>query len=587
MKKRAREVDLFPDEVLIDSKNLANLNEHQLEGRFDMPLSNFSYRALIVALCALVGIFTLRLWYLQIHRGEEFRERSENNRLEHTKVFAERGIITDRYGTRLAWNVPLPDQEFAGREYTTLPGVAHVLGFIRYPAKDSTGNYFRSSYEGVDGVEREYNTLLTGRDGLKVVEVNARGVELSESRLEPPQDGKTVTLSLDAELTSMLHTSIRSIATEVGYRSGSAILMDIHTGEILALTNYPEYNPNVLMGRASSTGSYATDPLKPFLNRAIDGGFTPGSIMKPYVAYGALTEKIIKPEKAILSTGSISIPNIYNPGQVSVFNDWKAHGWVDMRRAIAVSSNVYFYEVGGGFEDQKGLGITKLSQNFRLFGFGSPVASQGYFAGVSGTVPDPAWKAKNFDNDPWRLGDTYFTSIGQYGFQVSPLQVVRAVGAIANGGTLVAPTLIRGDADTSGDKNLGLNDDYLQIVREGMRMTITDGSAKSLNVPYVKIAGKTGTAEVGVRKGFVNTWIEGFFPYDNPQYAYVVMMERGPDSTHRGAVSVMIQAVRWIYENRPAYFGLKPKAEVVPVQSTSSKPIILPSITEPIRVEIE
>ena len=155
---------------------------------------------------------------------------------------------------------------------------------------------------------------------------------------------------------------------------------------------------------------------------------------------GALTEGVIDPYKKILSTGSISIPNPYFPDQKTVFKDWKAHGWTDMREAIAVSSDVYFYEIGGGFESQKGLGIVNIEKYAQLFGIGQKTGID-LPDEKGGIIPGPEWKIKNFKGEPWRIGDTYNTVIGQYGFQVTPLEMVRAISAIANYGTLVTPAL--------------------------------------------------------------------------------------------------------------------------------------------------
>lgn len=156
---------------------------------------------------------------------------------------------------------------------------------------------------------------------------------------------------------------------------------------------------------------FLNDKNQPFLDRVIAGLYTPGSIVKPYIAMAALTEHSMDPLKIIHDTGSISVKNPYNPDQVSVFRDWKALGDLDMRHGIAFSSDVYFYTVGGGYGDQKGLGITRLDKYLSLFGFGTPTAPS-FFSGPAGLIPTPAWKLKTFGED-WYLGDTYHTSIGQ------------------------------------------------------------------------------------------------------------------------------------------------------------------------------
>ena len=149
-------------------------------------------------------------------------------------------------------------------------------------------------------------------------------------------------------------------------------MMDIHTGEIWSMASYPEYSSQVLSDGAprEKISFYTNNKDKPFLNRVVSGLYPPGSTVKPYLALAALNERVIEPETQILSTGSISIPNPYFPDKESVFVDWKAHGLVDMREAIAVSSNVYFYEIGGGYEEQKGLGIKNIEKYMRIFGFG-------------------------------------------------------------------------------------------------------------------------------------------------------------------------------------------------------------------------
>jgi len=276
--------------------------------------------------------------------------------------------------------------------------------------------------------------------------------------------------------------------------------------------------------------------------------------VKPYVAVGALNEHLITPEKKILSTGSITIKNPYNPELSSVFNDWKAHGLVNVKDALAVSSNVYFYEVGGGFENQKGLGITLLEKYIRAFGIGEKTNIIG-IDDVDGVVPNPKWKADNFDGEEWRLGDTYHTAIGQYGFQVTPIQMARAVAAVANDGILVTPKLTIDQKTDSKNLSIDVDKNVMRVVRDGMRQGVTSGIAQGLNLSYVKVAAKTGTAELGSRKQYVNSWITGFFPYDNPRYSFAVVMEKGPQSNLTGAVFVMRNLFEWMKLEAPEYLN--------------------------------
>jgi penicillin-binding protein 2 len=290
------------------------------------------------------------------------------------------------------------------------------------------------------------------------------------------------------------------------------------------------------------------------LDRNISGLYTPGSIVKPFFALGALKEGIIDPQKEILSTGSISIPNPYFPDQETVFKDWRVNGWTNMMEAIAVSSDIYFYEIGGGFEGQKGLGIANIEKYSKLFGLDTKT-------GVDlpdekqGVIPSPEWKAKNFKNDPWRIGNTFHTAIGQYGFQVTPMEIVRAVGSLANKGTLLTPHFVLNDPEASKPIPVeGFTKEQYEIIHDGMRQAVTYGTAVSLNVPYVDVAAKTGTAQLGVSKNKVNSWVVGFFPYENPKYAFVVMMEAGPAANNVGASSIMRQLLDWMSINTPEYF---------------------------------
>jgi len=337
--------------------------------------------------------------------------------------------------------------------------------------------------------------------------------------------------------------------------------MDVETGELLALTSFPSYDPGVMAngGNVDLINEYNNDDRFPFLNKAVSGVYTPGSVVKPFVAYAALAEGVISPNKQIVSTGQIVIPNPYTPSQPSIFRDWRAHGVMTMREAIAFSSNVYFYEIGGGFGSQEGLGITRMAKYYRLFGLGETtgvnIATEN-----PGVVPDPQWKQETFDDD-WRLGDTYFTAIGQYGFQSTPLQILRAYAALANGGKLLTPHVLK---DQQGEyEDLNLNESYLRIIHEGMRMAVNmdGGTARGLDIKSVAFAAKSGTAEIGAGNAYVNSWISGFWPYEKPKYAFVLMMDRAPRSNSLGAGRIMGDVVRWMEINRPEYLGLPPNPE--------------------------
>ena len=175
---------------------------------------------------------------------------------------------------------------------------------------------------------------------------------------------------------------------------------------------------------------------------------------------------------------------------------------------------------------------------------------------VSGVIPSPEWKERTFDGEIWRVGDTYNTAIGQYGMQITPLQAVVATAGLANGGKLLLPSILFTSTSTvsSGKKVEGQTENF-QIVKEGMRAAVASegGTASGLNIPAVHIAGKTGTAEIGARKQFVNSWVIGFFPYENPKYAFAVLMERGPKAASGNSTRVISEVIDYMSVYTPEY----------------------------------
>jgi penicillin-binding protein 2 len=548
--------DINPEDIFLDSANLPGFEEHALEGRLERPMGSRTFAAMKVLLSLLLLVLVGKLWFLGIKDGHVYAEISENNRLAQTLLFANRGAILDRNGVELATNDIKDDgADFAGRHYAEMDGLAHVVGYIKYPLRDKSGNYYEKDYKAKDGAEMVYDDLLRGKNGSKLVETDVEGNVTSESVVDKPEDGQTVTLSIDAKITEEFYKAIKNLAQSSKFVGGAGVIMNVETGEILALTSYPQYDQNSMTkGIDQATfNSLISNPGKPFLNRVVGGLYTPGSIVKPIVAIAALKEGIISPNKEILSTGAISVPNPYDPSKPSIFKDWKAHGWTDMAEAIAVSSDTYFYSIGGGYGDQRGLGITLLDRYFEQFGLKDETGIE-LFGELKGVIPTPEWKKEKFNGDIWRLGDTYITSIGQYGTQVTPINAVRFIGAVANKGKLLKPSLVVGGDKEPVVKTLEFPESEWQVVQEGMRESVTYGTSVGLNVPYVEAAGKTGTAEIGAGKSYVHSWSVGFFPYKNPKYAWAVIMEKGPATNAVGATSVMRQLFDWMSLNAPEYF---------------------------------
>ncbi len=552
--RRSKYQEIAPDEIFLDSSNIPDFDTDQFEGRLEKPISKKTLFYLGTFFILIAILFVSRAWNLQLINGATYEKRSENNHLRNDVIIASRSIITDRKGEKLAWNEIAPDQnDFPQRVYTDTPGLSNLLGYVKYPAKDTSGIYYRPSYLSADGVEKFFNQSIAGKNGLKITETDAVGHVQSQSVVEPPENGKNFILAIDKNVQSALYKTINQTAETSGFRGGAGVIMNIQTGEVLALVTYPNYDSNVMTGgAATSVKNYLADPRNLFLDRAISGLYTPGSIVKPFLALGALNENIISPDKQILSTGALSIPNPYHPGEKTVFKDWRVNGWTDMREALAVSSDVYFYEVGGGYQDQRGLGISNIEKYAELFGFGSELTGT-FFAGPAGTVPSPQWKAKNFNGESWLLGDTYHTAIGQYGFQVTPIQAVRAVAAIANNGSLITPTIVSGQSGGPSTHIAINNPSDFQIIREGMRQAVTSGTVTALSTPGLTVAAKTGTAELGSEKQYVNSWVEGFFPYENPKYAFALVLEKGPAHYASGAPATMRTVLDWMVANTPEY----------------------------------
>lgn len=556
-RKRRFPTEIAPEDIFIDSTNLPRLNEESLEGRVERPISARAITAVGMVCGVALLVFAGQAFRLQVVEGSTYADISRNNRLERSVLFAPRGIVTDRNGTPLAWNELETDPNatttlpFPHRRHIDLAGFSHILGFVRYPKADTSGRWWSEEHEGMAGVEAAFNDVLAGENGSVMHETDARGGLVRTDIVDPPREGAELKLSIDSEVQGALAQRLSEHIATYKFRGAAGAIMDVRTGELLALVSVPEYDTEAFAeGNSEAVSAANTDPATPLLNRAVAGLYAPGSIVKPMFAAAALEEDLISPQKQIFSSGSISIPNPYTPSKPSIFRDWRAHGWTDMRRAIAVSSDVYFYAIGGGFEDQRGLGIARIDDYARRFGFGE-IVDFALPGGLAGTIPTPEWKEEVFEED-WRLGDTYNTAIGQYGFQVTLLQVVRYAAAVANGGMLLTPHIVLGATPES--TSVGVSDEHLQVAREGMRDAVLEGgTAAALNIPGISIAGKTGTAQVGARNEFMNSWVIGFWPYEKPRYAFAVVLERSPAGTLSGASPSMNPFFYWLRDQKPEY----------------------------------
>ena len=550
-RKRRRDPEIAPDEIFLDVSNAPDFDRNRFEGRLEKPLSRGAFRFLAGGLALLFVILGARSFEIEVVNGTAYAAESARNSLAAETLFAPRGVILDENGSVLAENVELPDGSVR-REYP-IPGMGQIIGYVSYPKKDAHGNYYDTKEIGLAGLEAEYDAALSGENGKLLVERDALGDVRSQGAVVPAKDGATLSLSIDADLEKKFAQSVKDIVESKGFIAGAGVIMDVHSGEVRAIVSYPSYDPNVMSmgGPAATIQGYNTDPGHPFLDHAVQGVYTPGSIVKPLEAVGALTDGVITPSTIVNDPGYLKIPDPYHPGKEFTYTGWKALGDLDVRHAIAWSSDIFFYTVSGGFQSQKGLGIDRLDYWYDAFGLGTTTGID-LPDEAAGVVPSPAWKEKTF-GQAWYLGDTYFTGIGQYGMQVTPIQMARAAGAIANGGTLYTPTLLKGQKLSSA--TVPGAPWAFQVVREGMRLGVTAALAQAIDLPYLSVAAKTGTAQVGAKNQYDNSWVEGFFPYEAPQYSFAVVLERGPSGSGEDAVSVMADLFGMLHDENSPYTG--------------------------------
>lgn len=549
-RRKFKNHNIDPDEVFMDSSNLASLDTARFEGTIERALSKRSI-AVIAVIFSLLGIgYLVKITTLQVVRGEEFVTRSEDNNLESVVLIADRGNIYDRNKRLIAWN------DVDGRRiYAKDTGLAHVVGYVGF-SDDEDSSLYHEEKIGIVGIEKKYEEKLRGEHGERIEERDVTGQVISKNIQSYPVPGKSLITTIDSDLGRVAVDSIGNVVNRLGYVGGGFAMMDVNSGEIISLVSYPDFDPNVMSEGVDFEGitKYLNDNKNPFLNRITSGLYAPGSTVKPYLAIAALQEGVINENTKIMSTGNIVIPNPFFPELSSTFVEAnnKAHGLISVKEALAVSSNVFFYQIAGGYKSQKGIGIGVLGDYLEKFGFGESVNLLSV-SEPDGTIPSPEWKRDNFDGESWQLGDTYNTAIGQYGVLVTPMQLLRAVATIANGGYQVAPKLLTDELTVS--KKIPINEKYFLPVREGMRGGVLNGTVWRLNFDELHIAGKTGTAEVGVNNEFINSWVTGFFPYENPKYAFVLVMEKGKNTGENGASSAMGDIASWLIGNWSGYLA--------------------------------
>ena len=510
------------------------------------------------------------------------------------------------------------------REYPTGELTSEIIGFLG-PIPAALEEEYRDlgfvpnrDKVGYAGVEASLNDVLGGRNGLRVVEVDVAGQQLRD--LEPPVDpepGNNLVLSIDTRLQSAAKGALvgeiewwNRYFNEIRSSNGVAIAMNPKTGEILALVSYPTFENN-RMARFIPAYYYeqlSQDPNRPLFNHAISAEHPPGSVYKLATAIGAMNEGVIPPTQSVECPGKITVTEKYAPNDPGTPRDYVCydelgHGRVSYLNGIALSCDIYFYKIGGGYpgEVPQGLGIDRMAEYAKALGYGQPTGIE-LPGETDGLVPSSAWKRVTLSEN-WSQGDTYIAAMGQ-GFVLStPLQVLVSAAIVANDGVYMQPTLVREIQDAGGnlvepfepqvkwditqDPLIGVFDEngiiteekktvepwVVDLTQQGMRMTVTEGTAERVfrdfivNGEEIQLAGKTGTAEycdnVAQEKNLcqpgnwpTHSWYVGYGPYEDPEIAVVAFVYNGGEGA-----SVAGPIVRRIME---AYFELKAIDEGVP-----------------------
>ncbi len=428
------------------------------------------------------------------------------------------------------------------RDYSTLAASSHLLGYVgKISVQDlPKSNYSSTSRIGKAGLEAGYESTLRGKPGREQIEVDAQGTIQRVLSRTAPEAGHNIILNLNSELQTATYEVLNEYLIKSKSSKGSVVVMNPQTGGILSMVSLPAYDNN-LFARGITSKEYQTilkNPDHLMLNRAISGTYPTGSTLKPVVAAAALEAKVVTENTTLdTSAGEIKIGKW-------VFPDWTRHGTTSVRQAIAESNDIFFYSLGGGWKNIKGLGINRLASAFRQFGFGAPTGIE-LPAEAKGLVPDNTWKKKTL-KEGWYVGDTYHIAIGQGYFLATPLQLANATAAIANGGELLKPHLVAKIVDNNGNivkvidkevvRSKFINAHNVQVVKEGMRLAVTGGSARSLNNLPVPAAAKTGTAQFADNQK-THAWFTAFAPYDKPEILVVVVIEGGGEG-HQYAAPV-------------------------------------------------
>lgn len=532
----------------------ARLNEISFGKRqdIDRPTLVYIYGFIIFAVFI---VFSLRLFHLTVVKGEYYRRLSEENRIREIVIEPKRGTILDRKGYVVVENKKGDNSLNSGRInssriYTSPEETAHLIGYRQNADRGEIQNdaclyhLDLGDKTGKRGIERMFECQLRGRNGKKLIEVDARGIYINTVAIVPPQDGETIQLAMDLDLQKKAYELIKG-------KRAAVIALDPKTGKILTLSSTPSYNTQRFENADPSVKSYFTDTEKPLFNRATEGVYPPGSIFKLIVATGALESGKITEKTLIEDTGQIKA------GPLS-FGNWyflqygKTEGMVDLVKALQRSNDIYFYKAG------ETLGPDKVRDWSEKFGLGVKIDFN--FEQSEGLIPSAFWKEEVL-HESWYLGDTYNFSIGQGYTLVTPLQMALSSAVFANDGYICSPQLLK-DGQVACRK-LPISQKTMTLVRTGMKKACETGGTgwplfefriKNLELRMKKLQGiandkkasaeaqmdkdpaywtkietgcKTGTAESHAKSGVSHAWFTIFAPFNNPEIVVTVLVEEG------------------------------------------------------------
>ncbi|MCL2809328.1 MAG: penicillin-binding protein 2 [Treponema sp.] len=450
--------------------------------------------------------------YLQLYQPVEI---ASNVPFANIAALAERKNILPG----ISWHIK------SVRNYVDVGSLSHILGYVGDITRDELTTLYNLGYQmgdmiGKSGIERQYDELLRGERGFETRTVDSRGRRITGreniNRVAPVM-GKNLVLTIDADLQTLVEKAI-------GPQNGAAVVMRPSTGEILAMVSHPWYDPNIFTdGLTADFRALLEDPSRPFINRAIQSSYPPASTFKIIMSTAILSESVIQPEQSVLCRGMMNYGNrnwhCWNRG---------GHGRLNMRGALWHSCNIYYMTVG-----RDNLGAERIVNTAIDFGYGK-ITGIDLPGEVEGLVPTPQWKERRF-HERWVLGDTMNMSIGQGFMLVTPLQMSNMVSMIVNNGTLYKPHVLKEVRDpvTNAIESVvipevihqsNINPAVFEYVRQDMRSVVTQGTAQyPLNMRTVQIAGKTGTAEIGLSDRW-HSWFTAFAPFNstNPDEQIVV-----------------------------------------------------------------